>query len=63
MPDSSEIDRGLRSRITASNARFSGVSKRSRASTELKLGDAASFGAGFSPRATASISAFRSSWL
>jgi len=52
----SATERGLRSRITASSRRFSGVNSRTKASTELKLGFAASAGADRSPRETALIS-------
>src|SRR5947207_15983333 len=56
MVTNSATDRGLRSRIRASSRRLSGVSSRTTASTELKVGRLASAGAGFSPRATAFIS-------
>src|SRR5688572_21638802 len=53
---SSATDPGLRSRIKASSRRLSGVSSRTIASTESKLGLDASEGARRSPRTTAFIS-------
>jgi len=53
---SSAIDLGFLSRMIAISLRFSGVSRRTSTSTEIKLGRAASLGAAFSPRATARIS-------
>src|SRR5882762_3299156 len=51
--------------MMASNCRFSDVRRRTTASTELKVGLAASAGAGRSPRATARISRSRESrfWI
>ena len=58
---SSATDCSLRSRMTASRARFSGVRRRVSASTESKLARA-SAGAGRSPRATARICAPSALW-